>query len=224
MLNTFEPSLDWNAFLAKGGITPGSDMESEARELFDTVARIGRPKGVFRACAVRADDTGAWIDDRRFTSRTLGRNLRDVPTVYANICTCGTEVDAARLDNGDELRGWWLDVLKTQLLFNAREGVLKEIERAYKPDTLAGMSPGSGDLGVWPIEDQRPLFDLFNGGEHAIGVALTPSFLMTPNKTVSGIWYPSASGFKTCQLCHRENCPNRSAPFDEAAWAHLHGD
>ena len=222
MTFTFPPTLNFEKFLEKGGIAPGDDMEREAREVFDAVARVGRPKCLLKACGAEADDTGAWIDGRRFTSRVLGRNLRGVQTVYASICTCGAEVDAARLDNGDELRGWWLDVLKTQLLMNAREGVVREIDQAFKPGTLAAMSPGSGDRDVWPIEEQRPLFDLFEGAERGIGVALTPSFLMVPNKTVSTLWYPSANGFKTCQLCHRDKCPNRSAAFDPAAWASLH--
>ena len=223
MTATFTPSLNWENFLAKGGITPGDPMESEARELFDAVARIGKPKCLFRECEAEAYETGAWISGRRFTSRVLGRNLRGIPKVYATICTCGAEVDAAGLDNGDELRGWWLDVLKTQLLFNAREGVVREIDRAFKPPTLAAMSPGSGDRDIWPIEEQRPLFDLFEGAEKTIGVTLTPSFLMVPNKTTSTVWYPSSHGFITCQLCHRETCPNRRAPFDQAAWEKLHG-
>jgi len=35
----------------------------------------------------------------------------------------------------------------------------------------------------------------------SIGVALTDSCLMVPNKSVSGIFYPSVSGFESCQLC-----------------------
>ena len=224
MTSTFTPSLNYDSFLAKGGIPAGTDMETEARELFNAVARIGRPKCVFRACQAAADDTGATIAGRRFTSRVLGRNLCGITTVYAHVSTCGVEIDEANLSNNDELRGWWLDVLKTQLLMNARDGVVREIDRAFKPPTLAAMSPGSGDRDTWRIEEQRILFDLFEGEERNIGVTLTPTFLMIPNKTVSGIFYPSEKGFKTCQVCHREKCPNRSAPFDPAAWAKLHGE
>jgi len=42
--------------------------------------------------------------------------------------------------------------------------------------------------------------------------------LMTPNKTVSGIVFPSEKAIRTCQVCKRENCPNRQAEFDPAAW------
>ena len=224
MTSSFSPSLNWDTFLTRSGIAAGDEMEAEARELFEIVARIGRPKAAFRVFdAVAADDTGAVIGGRRFTSRVLGQNLCGVSRVLAAICTCGTEVDDANLAHGDDLRVWWLDVLKTQLLFNAHSGLSAEIERVFKQEPVDRMSPGSGDHDVWRIEEQRPLFDLFEGEEREIGVTLTPTFLMTPNKTVSCVWYPSVKGFKTCQVCHRENCPNRQAPFDAAVYEKLHG-
>jgi len=47
------------------------------------------------------------------------------------------------------------------------------------------------------------------------GVELTDSQLMKPNKSVSGFLFPSESDYENCQLCPRENCPNRSADFEE---------
>jgi hypothetical protein len=80
------------------------------------------------------------------------------------------------------------------------------------------MSPGSGDVNVWPIEQQRELFELLGDVRGQIGVELTDSFLMVPNKTVSGIHFPAEKDFRTCQVCHRENCPSRGAPFDQELW------
>jgi hypothetical protein len=75
------------------------------------------------------------------------------------------------------------------------------------------MNPGSGDARLWPIGQQRPLFELLGDVEAAIGVRLTPSFLMVPNKSVSGILFPTEVRFESCQLCTRENCPRRRAPY-----------
>ena len=80
------------------------------------------------------------------------------------------------------------------------------------------MSPGSGDAVIWPIEQQRNLFALLGDGSQQIGVQLTDSCLMIPNKSVSGIRYPTEIDFHTCQVCHREDCPGRIAPFDEEQW------
>jgi hypothetical protein len=46
---------------------------------------------------------------------------------------------------------------------------------------------------------------------------------MVPNKSVSGLLYPSEDGFQSCQLCHREGCPNRRAPFDPHLWEERFG-
>jgi len=48
-----------------------------------------------------------------------------------------------------------------------------------------------------------------------IGVELTDSFLMIPNESVSGIYFPAEVRFETCQLCPREICPGRRAPYDK---------
>jgi hypothetical protein len=86
------------------------------------------------------------------------------------------------------------------------------------------MSPGSGDIDVWPIEQQKPLFSLLGDVESLIGVRLTDAMLMIPTMSVSGILYASEADFESCQVCHREGCPRRKAPFDEALWRATRGD
>jgi len=74
-------------------------------------------------------------------------------------------------------------------------------------------SPGYCD---WPIEGQRMLFDLF-GGDTA-GVELTPSCLMLPRKSVSGVFgiieasddlLKSKSTHNPCRMCTQKNCQSR---------------
>ena len=98
------------------------------------------------------------------------------------------------------------------------------LDRKYKLGKTATISPGSGDVTVWPIEQQRELFALFVDVENLVGVRLTESFLMTPNKSVSGIRFPTEIDFQSCQLCHRENCPGRRAPFDKKLWESVQHD
>jgi hypothetical protein len=85
------------------------------------------------------------------------------------------------------------------------------------------MSPGSGDANVWPITQQRELFSLFSNVEALVGVRLTDSFLMLPNKTVSGIRFQTETDFESCELCHRESCVGRRAPFNRELWESLQG-
>jgi len=38
---------------------------------------------------------------------------------------------------------------------------------------------------------------------------------MVPEMSVSGILFPTETGYASCQVCHREDCRLRKAPFDE---------
>ncbi len=76
------------------------------------------------------------------------------------------------------------------------------------------MAPGSGAANVWPITQQKELFSIFGNVEDLIGVKLTDRCLMVPLKSVSGLFFPTVNQFESCQLCPREVCSARRAPYD----------
>ena len=78
------------------------------------------------------------------------------------------------------------------------------------------MNPGS--LEDWPIQQQTQVFELLGDPLRDVGVRLTDSFLMVPIKSVSGIRYPTETSFESCQLCPREKCTGRRAPYDPELW------
>ena len=86
------------------------------------------------------------------------------------------------------------------------------LEARYGVGGLSNLSPGS--LVDWPITEQPKLFSIFGDTERLIGVRLTDSMLMVPRKSISGILFPSEEGFVACQLCDRENCQGRKAPYN----------
>ena len=79
---------------------------------------------------------------------------------------------------------------------------------------------GSGDADVWPLGEQTKLFGQLLEGRvtESIDVKLTDSLLMLPYKSSSGVLFAAEHDFETCRLCHRKNCPNRRAAFDEELW------
>jgi hypothetical protein len=116
------------------------------------------------------------------------------------------------------LAGWWLDTVKALVLGACRRALDGHLTRRFALGKTVTMSPGSGDATLWPIEQQRELFSLLGDVRGRIGVELTESFLMVPNKTVSGLRFATEVDFRSCQLCRREDCPGRSAAFDEGLW------
>jgi hypothetical protein len=168
-------------------------------------------------------DLGPQEGRARFVSKVLRANLDDVERVFPYVATCGPELDSIPVANDDLFGQFCRDTIKEMALHAAISHLVTHLKGAYVLDTLVSMNPGSGDINVWPIEQQKNLFAFFGDVQESIGVVLTDSCLMVPNKSVSGLLYPSEHGFQSCQLCHRQRCPNRRAPFDPHLWEERFG-
>jgi hypothetical protein len=211
--------LDTAAILKTVHIEPDSPDGRTVRDLIEQARRIARLKAAYKEAFIGAKGSDTvTIDGITFTSRLLRTNLEPVQRVFPFVATCGHETDAADLPAGDFLVEFWWDAIKQALLNSAIRYLHDHLKRRYALEKTASMSPGSGDVTVWPIEQQRELFALLGDVQDRIGVELTPSFLMKPNKTVSGIAFATSVDFRTCQVCHREDCPSRTAPFDPHLW------
>jgi hypothetical protein len=212
-------TLDIRQLSARMRIQNGSDRAREFVRLVDIVQETGKPKALYRESYIDArDDDSVTIEGIHFNSRALSKNVESVERVFPNIVTCGIELDAIEIEQGDLQKKSWLSMLKGSLLMIAMQYLQEYILKKYKIKKLAYMNPGSGDATVWPIEQQKDLFSLFDNVEGAIGVKLTRSFIMVPDMSVCGILIPSEVDFQSCQLCHRGKCQLRRAPFDKKLW------
>ena len=128
------------------------------------------------------------------------------------------------LSGGDFLETFWWDLIKAEILTAAVKHLVAHLSRRFLLPKTATMNPGSGDADVWPIEQQRELFALLGDVPKQVGVELTESYLMVPNKTISGIRFATELDFRSCQVCQRPVCPNRVAAFDEPLWASIQHD
>lgn len=212
-------TLDTESLMKRVHIEPGSDDEKDFLALAETAQKVGKPKALYTEAFIDAKSTDAvTVANTTFTSRVLRRNLDEVERVFPFIATCGKEAAEIELPPGDFLIEFWLDTIKASLLGFAGAHLSELLDRKYGLGKTSTMSPGSGDETVWPIEQQRELFSLFGDVEQLIGVRLTDSYLMMPNKSVSGIRFLTEVDFKACQLCHRDRCSSRRAPFDQELW------
>jgi hypothetical protein len=148
--------------------------------------------------------------------------LSKAERAFPFIVTCGRELDGIEIPPDDFMKRFWLDSLKEEALRAAVEHFNRHVRETHGLEQTASMSPGSGDSGLWPIDQQKALFSLFGDTETLIGVRLTESCLMIPNKTVSGILFPTEMKFENCSLCTREKCPERKVGFDKALWDSFH--
>jgi hypothetical protein len=218
VLDTIPLNLDVPALLGQARVKENSALSRELLPLAEEGAQLARPKALYLVAYVsdRGDDF-VEIEGRRFSSRVLRVNLEKAYRVFPHLATCGMELQewAERIE--DPLHRFWAETVKHLALAAAMKALAEHIGTAYRPGDTSSMNPGS--LPDWPIEQQQLLFDLFGSGASRIGVRLTESMLMVPTKSVSGIRFPTTEHFESCQLCPRENCPGRRAPFEPALYA-----
>jgi hypothetical protein len=208
----FDP--DYDHFSEKFHLDKVPGMQDEVRDLIGEAQKTLQPKAVYKVCYVDdTDEDSVTIEGITFKSKVLRGNLEDIGRVFCYIVTCGDELEDYEFEQDDFYSTYLLDELKEMSLRTGLRYLRTLIKEKYNIEKLASMSPGSGDMSVWPIEEQKKLFSLFPDVTSQIGVELKPSFLMTPNKTISGVFFPTKIDFETCQVCRRENCPNRRAPF-----------
>lgn len=207
------------ALLKAAHVEPGGEDAATFEQLVALATEVARPKVLLGEAFVeeRGEDT-VRIGGVTFTSRMLRANLDQVQRVFPFVATCGHEMDQVDLPRDEFMAQYWWDEIKAAALGCALRHLHDHLKRTYLLDKSAGMSPGAGDVDVWPIQQQSELFALLGDVRGQIGVELTPSFLMVPNKSVSGIQFATESDFRACQVCRREGCPSRSAAFDAELW------
>lgn len=214
ILKDFPVELDFDVFCKRLHLERyGGDVD-EVRAFFDRAAPVARPKAMFDETYINGmEGDRVTIGEVTFQSDVLARNLSDIGKTYPYVATCGVELDEVQTAPGDPLEEFWLDTLKELALAEATRELRSQVLEAAGAPKMSTMNPGSADAYVWPIQQQRQLFALLGNVEEAIGVRLTPSYLMVPNKSVSGLYFATDVSFINCQVCTREDCPNRRAPY-----------
>ncbi|MDQ1301594.1 MAG: hypothetical protein QG637_1516 [Chloroflexota bacterium] len=215
--------VEVESLLKKLHIRPGSGNEREFRHLVELAEAVARPKVSYKLAFIEAkEEEAVVIDGIRFTSRVLRVNLDAINRVFAFVGTSGVELGAWADAQEEILAQFWADAINQAVLGAAMDGFRAHLTAQFAVPPLMTMNPGS--LADWPLGQQRPLFELLGAAPRAIGVELLPSLLMTPTKTISGIFFPSAETFASCQLCPREACPNRRAEYDPELFQRKYAD
>lgn len=196
-------------------IKPGNSQIKELRQLAEEASIIGNPKAMYIIASVeRIDGDNVSINEQSFQSRILCSNLDGVHRAFPYIATCGLELHNWKSAIQDPFTGFLADTITSLALRKAIETLFDQLSNRYGLRKTATMNPGS--LEDWPLQAQTPLFSLLGDPKRAIGVELTESLLMLPRQSVSGILFETETDFVNCQLCPRDECPNRRATFDAA--------
>jgi len=170
-------------------------------------AKIGSPAG----------DT-ITLDGYPIRSRLAVEKLSAAGEVAVGyVMTCGRALYSALEDLKDDFfaAAIWDDIMIAYLRM-AGDMVHTYVTEHFFPSAdgkkhFSALNPGS--LESWDIYGQKELFALLGDGAAAAGVELTPSMLMLPTKTGSGVFFHTDKPYENCMHCPRIDCPNRRAPY-----------
>jgi len=186
----------------------------QVEQLVDTARACLQPKALYKVCYIEKKiEDAVIVEGSRFSSKVLRKNLDSVQRIFPYVVTIGKAFDEALTACTDFLEKFFLDTIGNVALHSVRKHLTSHLQSKYGIGKVSFMNPGS--LADWPIQAQKPLFDLLGDVNAAIGVKLTKSLLMLPTKSLSGILFPTVVTFYSCQLCPRERCESRKAKYNE---------
>ncbi len=215
LLNNIPFNLEKDGIFNSMKIKNNSEYANELSDLMDLALTLIKPKAAFRQCRItERNGDRVSVNSVEFESHILAKILSTVETTFVFVATCGSELENMAIPRDEFLKWFCLDTIKEKALEAAVDYLFAFIKQKYNLTKLPSMSPGSADGNVWRIEQQKPLFSLLGDTKKLIGVELTKSCLMIPNKSVSGLCYSTGVELVSCQLCMRENCHERKARFN----------
>ncbi len=195
-------------------IKPGSKFADKLNDLAKAAEDIAKPKVLYKLSSVaHRDDHSVFIDKLQLKSRVVKINLLDCGRVFPFVATCGTELEEWSNTITDQTHRFWADAISMLALGSAITAMKDDIQKRFNPGSTSTMNPGS--LEDWPISEQSHIFILLKDTYKNIGVQLADNFLMKPLKSSSGLEFVSDEKFYNCQLCTKNDCPMRRAPYDE---------
>ena len=207
----FEPELEnWAKALR---IKPDSGYYQNFVTIVAEAVKVARPKALYAIAFVEGrGETHVEAGGQRFDSRILSVNLEKANRIFPFVATCGREMEEWGEQYTDLLQRFWAESIMEFSLKAVRSFLWDHFAATLALDKISFMSPGS--LEDWPLDQQKPLFEILGDTEKSVGIRLTDSFLMRPIKSISGIIFPTEESFQSCMLCPKEKCPGRRAKYD----------
>ncbi len=182
-------------------------------QLEDEILGSVTPKSIYREFGVRALENGVEINDVKFLSEALKKNLSGCDRVLLYCCTLGIESDVILRKYGatDSSKFVLAQAIFTEMCEAYSDEITEKLAADYSESGLnlkPRFSVGYGDL---RLEYQREFFKLLEITKR-IGVTLNDECMMTPSKSVTafiGITSDQPCERKTCEICDKTDCQFR---------------
>jgi hypothetical protein len=204
------------------GYKEGDDRELVANlieEVLNESQGISNIKAEFRVfenVQFDKETRSVTINDINFqVKKIVFAQLKKADSVALFLCTAGAEIglrSKKAMQERDFLKGYIYDVVGSEIVEAAADIMQADLEKMIleKGEKITNRySPGYCG---WDVAEQRKLFQHFP--DNYCGIHLTPSALMDPVKSVSGIigiGKEVKNNPYTCRMCEMKDCVYRRA-------------
>ncbi|HOO98414.1 MAG TPA: vitamin B12 dependent-methionine synthase activation domain-containing protein [Bacteroidales bacterium] len=196
--------------------------EGESHEtIYDIVAKV--MKEAEAICDLKAEyrifhDISCDDQDRKMTvegtvlntGSIIYRQIKKSDAVALFVCTAGKEIEERSrriMKECDVLEGYILDIVGSAAVEAVADLMQDDLEQNVMSSGRKISNRFSPGYCGWDVVEQHKLFSLLPG--NFCGISLTPSALMNPVKSVSGIIGIGVNVKRkayTCKFCKMENC------------------
>ena len=154
----------------------------------EKLMQVIRPRSIYMFFPLKCEKDTFYIENIRFQSRALSRNLKGCTAIVLMACTLGMETDQLiqRTQFSSLLRGSVLQAAATAAIESYCDEVNEEIRLEASNRHLflrPRFSPGYGDLS---LSHQKDFFQLMPVSRET-GITLLDSLLMVPSKSVTAL-------------------------------------
>lgn len=214
-INGNDIDISYDMVLAKLHLDEDDEFVDRLKEMIDETKKIAVPAAMYSPFTVKPGDNDIKINNININNPFVYKMLCKTDLVVPYVATCGKEIDQWSKTFTDYFEQYAADTIKYICLSSIRNKLFNEVKDTFFDESkdISSLNPGS--LKEWPLVGQLPLFQILGTVTEDIGVSLSESLLMSPNKSVSGIYFQPDEKFENCQLCPRANCPNRREKYLE---------
>lgn len=197
------------------GYPQGRAPEAARKSIDEVLAALSgmeKLKGGYLICDdIEIGRTAIRCGEEEFaTGPIVATQLAHASQAALFVCTAGEEISRwakSLFSSGDQLRGYIADIAASEAVESAMDRIQEGLADRGRSDGKGISHRYSPGYCGWPVSDQAKLFSLLPRAY--CGVTLTPSCMMEPVKSISGIIGIGRDVKKLeypCKRCEKEDC------------------
>jgi hypothetical protein len=190
---------------------PFPNLIEEGMEAAPSLCEIKGGFVTFKQVEVNREKKLIRIKNQAFSpGKIVLKQLKDANSAALFACTAGQDISIfaqKQAESGNELLAYVLDVIGSQVADKTVEKIQGKIAALVRESGMGITDPFSPGYCNWSVAEQQKLFSLLPPG--FCGIQLSPSSLMHPIKSISGIIGIGTNckqkGYQ-CEWCNDKDC------------------